>query len=171
MAHTTVPLTDIRIRTDIRPGDMGFIIHRHGTLYAAEYNYGLSFEIYVARTICEFYEQYDPARDRAWVCEHHDRIIGFLVLQHRPHNSAQLRYFFLEKAYRGNGLSKKLMDLYMEFFRECGYDSTYLWTAHEHVEAESLYARYGFTLTEELASTTFGRKVIERRYEYRSGKV
>lgn len=165
MANSTVSLADIRIRTDIRPGDLGFIIHRHGTLYAEEYNYGLSFEIYVARNISEFYENYDPDKDRAWVCEHNEKIIGFLVLQHRESNTAQLRYFFLDKAYRGIGLSKKLMNLFMEFFHQCDYDSTYLWTAHEHLEAISLYTRYGFQPTEEMESTTFGRKVIERKYE------
>ncbi|PHN08137.1 GNAT family N-acetyltransferase [Flavilitoribacter nigricans] len=165
MANSTISAADIRIRTEIKPGDIGFVIYRHGVLYAEEYNYGFPFELYVAKTVHEFYQHYDPARDRTWVCEHEDRIIGFLVLQHRENNTAQLRYFYLEKAYRGIGLGKKLMDLYMAFYRQCGYDSTYLWTAHEHREAAALYLRYGFSLTEEAESTTFGRKVIERKYE------
>ena len=142
-------LDEIQIRTDIKPGDLGYVIYRHGKIYSEEYNYGVSFETYVAKGIYEFYESYDLEKDRVWICEHNNVIVGFLLLMHRNNNAAQLRYFYLEKDYRGIGLGKKLMKLYIGFFKKCGYTSSYLWTTNELQAAASLYTRYGFTLTEE----------------------
>jgi peptidyl-dipeptidase Dcp len=159
---------DIRIRNELFPGDLGYIIHRHGKLYSEEYGYGISFEAYVAAAIAEFYLQYDPSMDRVWICEHEERIIGFLLLMHRPGPTAQLRLFYLEPAYRGIGLGKKLMDLYMDCLREFGLTSSYLWTTDEQEQASSLYKRYGFQLTEEKKSEAFGKSLTEQRYDYRA---
>ena len=161
----TVLLEDVSIRNDIRPGDLGFVIHRHGCLYGAEYGYGVRFEAYVAAGMAEFHTRYDPALDRVWICEHAGRIVGFLLLMHREHNAAQLRYFLFEPEYRGIGLGKRLMDLYMTFLRGCGYAESYLWTTHELVAAAALYRRHGFRLTEERESTAFGKLVREQRYD------
>jgi GNAT superfamily N-acetyltransferase len=79
--------------------------------------------------------------------------------------AAQLRYFILAPAYRGIGLGKKLMELYMDFLRQAGYQSSYLWTTNELPAAISLYKRYGFVLTDEKPSDAFGKPVIEQRYE------
>jgi len=160
-----VKVDDIRVRNDLQPGDLGYVIHMHGQLYGIEYNYGVAFEMYVARGLAEFYRQYDPAKDRVWICEHGDRIVGFLLLMHREENAAQLRYFLLDPEYRGIGLGKRLMDRYMDFLRECGYKSSYLWTTHEQEAAAALYKRYGFVLTEEKESTAFGKRLKEQRYD------
>lgn len=93
-------LEDIHIRTELRPGDPDDIIHLHGSIYHEEYNYGIAFENYVATGLHEFYQQYDPAKDRIWICEHNNSIIGCLLLIHRPGNAAQLRYFLVTKPYR-----------------------------------------------------------------------
>jgi peptidyl-dipeptidase Dcp len=103
--------------------------------------------------------------DRIWICEHESNIVGFLLLMHRENNTAQLRYFYLEPAYRGLGLGKKLMSLYMDFFTKCGYASSYLWTTYELNAAAFLYKRYGFQLTEEKESTVFGKVLREQRYD------
>ena len=160
-----VKVDDIRVRNDFRPGDLGYVIHMHGRLYGIEYNYGVGFEMYVAQGLTEFYKQYDPRKDRVWICEHGDRIVGFLLLMHREGNAAQLRYFLLDPEFRGIGLGKRLMDLYMDFLRECGYNSSYLWTTHEQEAAASLYKHYGFVLTEEKESTAFGKRLKEQRYD------
>ena len=156
---------DITIRTIIKPGDFGYIIHRHGDMYAKEYNHGVSFEMYVAEGICEFYQNYDATKDRVWLCEHQGKIIGSLFLQHRENNKAQLRYFFIEKAYRGIGLGKTLMKLYMDFYKEKGFTSSYLWTTDELNTAAAIYNKQGFILTEELPNDAFGKTVIERKFE------
>ncbi|WP_373331048.1 bifunctional helix-turn-helix transcriptional regulator/GNAT family N-acetyltransferase [Salmonirosea aquatica] len=159
-----ITLEDIVIRTDLRPGDVGFVIMAHGELYQKEYQYGINFETYVAKGMAEFYERYDPDRSRVWVCEHLGRRVGFLLLMARG-NAAQLRYFFLSPEYRGVGLGKKLMQLYMDFLREKGYLSSYLWTTHELFTAASLYKRAGFKLVEEMPSNAFGKVLTEQKYE------
>lgn len=160
-----ISLDDILIRLDLRPGDLGYVIYLHGNLYSKEYNYGLSFENYIAAGLHEFYSQYNPDLDRVWICEHEDKIIGFLLLMHREPGTAQLRYFILLPEYRGIGLGKKLMQLYMDYLTEKNYRSSYLWTTHELETAASLYKRHGFKLTEEKESIAFGKFLREQRYD------
>jgi peptidyl-dipeptidase Dcp len=159
-----VSLDDISIRTELRHGDLGYVVYMHGMLYGREYGFGLIFETYVAEGLCEFYSQYDPARNRIWACEHSGRMIGFLLLMDRG-KAAQLRYFLIEPEYRGLGLGSKLLNLYMDFLRECGYKQSYLWTTHELDAAIHLYERFGFKLTEEKESTSFGKALKEQRYD------
>lgn len=159
-----ISLPDISIRTDLCPGDLGYVTYLHGSLYHKEYNYGLPFESYVAKGLAEFYEKYTPERSRIWACEHHDRMIGFLLLMDRGY-AAQLRYFLIAPEYRGIGLGSKLMDLYMDFLHLCGYKESYLWTTHELSTAAFLYKRHGFQLTEEKESTAFGKPLKEQRYD------
>ena len=161
----TVTLAEITIRNDLRPGDLGYVIHRHGCLYGAEYGYGVQFEAYVASGLAEFHARYDRAKDRTWICEHGAKPVGFLLLMHREGSTAQLRYFLIEPAYRGIGLGKKLMTMYMDFLRGCGYARSYLWTTHELVAAAALYTRHGFRPTAEKESTAFGKAVREQRYD------
>ena len=161
---SNVSLDEISIRTELCSGDIGYVIHLHGALYAKEYGYGLQFESYVAKGLAEFYEKYDPERNRVWVCEHNSRMVGFLLLMDRG-TAAQLRYFLIEPEYRGIGLGSKLLKLYMEFLRECDYKASYLWTTHELSTAALLYERLGFKLTEEKESTAFGKPLREQRYD------
>jgi peptidyl-dipeptidase Dcp len=161
---SNISLDDISVRTQLQPGDIGYVTYMHGALYSKEYNYGLQFESYVAKGLCEFYEKYDPKRNRIWACEHKDRMIGFLLLMDRG-EAAQLRYFLIEPEYRGIGLGSRLLNLYMNFLRECGYKASYLWTTHELFTAASLYKRLGFQLTEEKESTAFGKPLTEQRYD------
>lgn len=167
MINSKVTIDDVSVRNGFRPGDLGYVIHLHGRLYGIEYDYGVAFEMYVAQGLNEFYEQYDAGRDRVWICEHGDRIVGFLLLMHRDDNAAQLRYFIIDPEYRGIGLGKRLMKLYMDFLHDRQYKSSFLWTTHELEAAASLYTRYGFVLTEEKESTAFGKKLKEQRYELR----
>jgi len=148
-----ISLEDISIRTELRPGDMGYATYMHGVLYHKEYHYSLQFESYVAKGLCEFYEKYEPKRNRIWACEHDNRMIGFLLLMDRG-ETAQLRYFLIEPEYRGIGLGSKLLNLYMDFLRDCRYKGSYLWTTHELTTAAALYKRLGYQLTEEKESNS-----------------
>jgi N-acetylglutamate synthase-like GNAT family acetyltransferase len=159
-----ISLDNISIRTELRPGDLGYVIHLHGDLYKKEYDYGIQFEAYVAKGLCEFWDQYDPERNRVWICEHDGKIVGFLLLMDRG-EAAQLRYFLIRPEYRGIGLGSKLMRLYMEFMQKCGYRESYLWTTHELSTAAYLYKRVGFQLTEQKESTAFGKPLKEQRYD------
>ena len=158
-------LEDISIRTDLRPGDFGHVVHLHGKLYKEEYDYGIEFESYVAEGLSEFFKSYDPQTNRVWICEHHDKIVGFMLLMNRG-TAAQLRYFLILPEYRGIGLGQRLMELYMEYMLGCGYASSYLWTTSDLTAAAGLYKKFGFQLTEEKESGSFGTKmVLMQKYE------
>jgi len=166
---TAIPGSDpapaVTVRTDLRPGDLGYVIHLHGRLYKEEQNFGIGFEAYVAQGLAELYKQYDPEKDRVWICEQNDKMVGFLALMHRDDQTAQLRYFLLLPECRGLGLGKQLMESFMSCLRERGYRHCYLWTTSEQETAIALYQRYGFVLTEEKASSTFGKQLDEQKYE------
>ncbi|MBX2915653.1 MAG: GNAT family N-acetyltransferase [Cyclobacteriaceae bacterium] len=157
-------ISDIKIRTELQPGDFGYLVYLHGKLYSKEYQFGNVFESYVAESLLEFYKNYNPETNRVWVCEHDQKMIGFVALMNRG-TTAQLRYFIIEPAYRGIGLGKKLMELFMDFLKSCGYLGAYLLTTSELTTAASLYTRHGFIRTEEKYSTAFGKPLIEHRYE------
>ena len=119
-------IKNITIRNKSQPGDLGYLIYLHGKLYKQEYNYGIEFEMYVAEGLQEFFKNYDSKKDRIWICEYGEKIVGSLLLIHRENTSAQLRYFLIAPEYRTLGLGKKLMQLFMDFFYECNYKSCYL---------------------------------------------
>jgi peptidyl-dipeptidase Dcp len=156
---------NVSIRTELRAGDLGYVIYRHGKLYYQEKGYGIGFEAYVAQGLAEFYRSYDAGRDRVWICEDEDKIVGFLLAAHRGAETAQFRFFYLEPEYRGIGLAGKMMQLFMDFLKEKNYRSAYLVTTDEQLAGIKLYERYGFTLTEEKPSNTFGKPLVEQRYD------
>lgn len=164
---THLDLSSIHIRTTLLPGDLSYLSYRQARIYAEEYGFGVIFESYLGAATHEFYQSYDPKQDKVWICEHDQQIIGAILLMHRSEKSAQLRYFYLEAPYRQLGLGKKLMGLFMAALQDLGYQHAYLWTINELPAAASLYMRYGFQLTEEKESDTFGRRVLEQRYDLR----
>jgi len=167
---TGIHLDNITCRNELRPGDLGYIAYLHGQIYARECGYGLGFDAYVLEGLQEFAHQYDPGRDKVWICEHDNNIIGFLLGFHRSDsvhrsNSLQLRYFILLPEYRGLGLGKKLMLEFLAFMKQKNYTTAYLWTTNEQHAATSLYTRHGFRLIEEKISSSFDKQLIEKRYE------
>lgn len=156
---------NISIRTELRAGDLGYVIYRHGALYGEECGYGIAFEMYVAAGLAEFYHSYDTKNDRVWICEDSEKIVGFLLAMRKNETTAQFRYFYLEPEYRGTGIGKELMRLFMDFIKEKGFESVYLWTTNEQTAAINLYKRYGFRLTEERKSNAFGKSLIEQRFD------
>ncbi|MEL6561731.1 MAG: GNAT family N-acetyltransferase [Bacteroidota bacterium] len=159
-----IKLEDINIRTSIKPGDIGYITYLHGDVYEREYGFGLEFEAYVAETLAEFIRQFDVAKDRVWICEYENRIIGFLSMYGRE-NQAQLRYFILLPEFRGIGLGKKLMSLFVDSMKECQFSNAYLLTTERLKAAVGLYEKFGFTLIEERKSIGFSVPETELRYE------
>jgi len=156
-------LDDISIRNELRPGDLGYVAYLHGDLYSRECGYGLNFEAYVLESMGEFAHQYNPEKDRIWVCEHEHKIIGFLAAVNRG-DQAQLRYFIFQPEYRGIGLAKKLMDEFMAYLKEQGFTKAYLWTSNEQQVAIALYKKYGFYLAEEKVTRSFDKELVEQRY-------
>jgi N-acetylglutamate synthase-like GNAT family acetyltransferase len=160
----SITLNDIQIRTHLKAGDLGYITYLHGKIYMEEYQFGTGIETYVARGLADFYDSYNPEKERVWLCEYDEKVIGSMVLVCRG-EVAQLRYFILEKEFRGIGLGKKLMDAFMEALRQIGYKSAYLLTTDGLPASAHLYQRYGFRLVEEHSFDGFGKVQHEQRYE------
>lgn len=159
-----IDLSDISLRNDLLPGDLGYIAYIHGRLYAEECGYGLHFEEYVLEGLKDFAHDYDSTKDRVWICEHDRKMIGCLIAQHRG-AAVQLRYFIFLPEYRGIGLGKRLMEEFLAFMRSTAIRDAFLWTTNEQEAAIGLYTHFGFRLTEEKSSHSFDKPVIERRYD------
>ncbi|MBC6366384.1 GNAT family N-acetyltransferase [Algoriphagus sp. AK58] len=153
------------IRNQLLPGDLSQVALLHAKIYFEENGFGIGFEAYVMESLLEFYRQYDLEKDKVWVVENAGKMVGFLLLMHRPQNQAQLRYFILEKAYRGQGIGRKLMQEWMDFFLEKGYSKAYLYTTSGLDPAVHLYENFGFQKVSEKASEDFGVPLHEIRYE------
>lgn len=157
--------SEVTIRDELEPGDLGYVMYLHGLYYRPRFGYGTGFEGYVALAIHDFYRGYDPARDRVWICEHGERIVGSLVLMHQGEDVAQLRLFLLLPDYQGLGLGREMMRRFLACARQRGYRSIFLWTTEEQAAAVALYRKLGFVLTEEKYSTVFGKPLREQRFE------
>jgi len=158
-------LQDLSIRTNLKPGDIGMITHLHGSLYHKEFGFGISFESYVAGAFAEFYKNYDPHRDRIWICEHEGEIIGSILLMSREPQEAQLRFFLINPKYRKIGLGKHLISQCISFAKECSYRKIFLWTTDQLPASKHLYFTFGFELIEEKYSESFGVPLKEQYYE------
>lgn len=153
------------IRNTLQPGDLSQVALFHARIYYRELGFGIGFEAYVMESLVEFYRQYDPDFDKVWIVESEGRMVGFLLLMHRPNNQAQLRYFVLEEAFRGKGIGKKLVQEWMDFYQEKGYQGAYLYTTSGLDSAAYLYESMGFRKVFENASEDFGVPLHEIRYE------
>lgn len=157
--------TEFLIRNTLEPGDLGQVAALHGRIYSEEQGFGLGFEAYVMESLLEFYRAYNLEKDRIWVVESEGKMVGFVLLMHRPANRAQLRYFILAKGFRGRGIGSRLMKEWMEFYRNSNYDAAYLYTTSGLDTAVSLYERMGFRKISEMKSMNFGVPLLEQYYE------
>lgn len=158
-------MANYSIRNYLLPGDLSQLALLHSKIYFEEQGFGIGFEAYVMESLVEFYKQFDQERDRVWVVEDSGTMVGFLLLMHRPENQAQLRYFILDKSYRGLGLGRRLLTEWMDFYREKEYRSAYLYTTSGLDPAVHLYESLGFQKVSEKASEDFGVPLHEIRYE------
>lgn len=155
----------MKIRCRFKPGDAGEIIKFHAIIYSKEYGYDLTFEAYVAEGLAEFIKSYSPERDRVWILEDGEKIVGTIAVFGRSKDSAQLRWFLVHPDYRGKGLGKTLLEKAIEFCRKHGYKHIYLWTTSELSVAKRLYTSFGFVKTEEKGHRIWGKKITEEKYE------
>ncbi len=140
-----------------RVGDMGWVIERHGEIYAREYGWGELFEALVARICADFIENLDPAKERCWIAEREGERVGsiFLVEGERP-DQAKLRLLLIDPSVRGHGLGKQLVAECVAFARTAGYAEITLWTQSILAAARGVYAGAGFELTESWENNQFG---------------
>lgn len=155
---------NIKIRHEIKPGDIGYVLYLHGLLYAEEYGLEHTFEADVAASLSEFYSTFEPSQDRLWLAENNGQITGSIAIVGRSELEAQLRWYLIHPTNRGLGLGKALLDEAIMFCKERKYRTVYLWTFSELTKAIELYKLAGFELTEEKTHHIWGRKLIEQRY-------
>ena len=158
------PPKHIQLRSDLKPGDMGYIIYLHGLLYAQEYQWDHTFEGYVADGLARFALSYNPHQDRLWIAELDGQIVGCLGIVGLSESETQLRWFLVHPACRGQGLGRQLLNEALHFCRERGFKSISLWTVSELEAAAHLYQSVGFHKTEEKTHEIWGQVLTEEKY-------
>jgi DNA-binding MarR family transcriptional regulator/GNAT superfamily N-acetyltransferase len=148
-----------------QPGDIGWIIHRHGALYAEEYGLDIGFEAFVARIAASFIENFDYRRERCWIAEHEGEIAGSVVLVKDSEEVAKLRLLYVEPKARGLGIGRRLVDECIGFARRAGYRRITLWTNDVLVSAHRIYEAAGFYLQREEPHHSFGRDLVGQYWE------
>lgn len=148
-------MSELLIRTH-RPGDIGYIIHRHGVLYSELCGWGTQFEGWVAQIMASFIANYDPALERCWIAEKDGRFQGSVMLcKADAPNTAKIRVLLVEPEARGLGLGKKLSQMCIDFAREKGFKKVTLVTQSNLSAARGIYSGMGFTCVKEAPSEHF----------------
>lgn len=128
-----------------QPGDMGYITHRHGTIYAKEYNFDYRFESLILRITADFLDNFNPNLERCWIAEKDGEFLGSIMLvQDVKPKTAKLRLLLVEESARGLGVGTALIQACIDFAREVGYESVDLWTQSILEGARRLYKKAGF---------------------------
>ncbi len=163
MQPTDIPQEILPLRTTLAPGDLGSIVRLHGVVYAKEYGFDTTFEAYVAGPLAEFVR--NPSdRDRLWIAEQGDRLVGCIAIVGVTSEEAQLRWFLVDPSARGRGLGTKLMEEAVRFCQHRSYETVFLWTVRALTDAARLYRSFGFELVEEHSAQQWGVAVVEQKY-------
>jgi GNAT superfamily N-acetyltransferase len=139
-----------------RPGDLGWVVQRHGEIYAAEFDYDSTFEALVARIVADYANEHDATREAAWIAEVGGRRAGCVMCVAKDDRVAKLRILLVDPSARGLGLGHRLVGECVEFARRAGYQELVLWTNDTLTAARRIYDRAGFRLIAEEAYHGFG---------------
>lgn len=150
-----------------QPGDIGWVIGRHGALYAEEYGWDGTFEAMVAEIGARFLRRFDPKRERCWIAEKDGENVGSVFLVRKSATVAQLRMLIVDPRARGLGIGHRLVDECIAFARRAGYRKIVLWTNDILHAARRIYESRGFRLVEEERHRSFGKALVGQIWELR----
>jgi DNA-binding MarR family transcriptional regulator/N-acetylglutamate synthase-like GNAT family acetyltransferase len=143
-----------------RPGDIGWVVQRHGEIYAREYGYDAQFEALVAAIAARFVQRFEAGHERCWIADDGGARLGSVFVVRQSADVAKLRLLLVEPEARGRGLGARLVGECIGFARRAGYRSMVLWTQSELTAARQLYERAGFRRTRRQAHHSFGRDLV-----------
>lgn len=149
----------------LRPGDLGWMVQRHGEVYAREYGWAPSFEGLVARIAADYVEHHRPGLEAGWVAELDGRRAGCVLCVRKDDQTAQLRVLLVESWARGHGIGARLVDECVRFARDARYRKLVLWTNDILVSARRIYVAAGFTLVREEKHHSFGKDLVGQFWE------
>lgn len=141
-------------------GDFGWVIWRHDEIYRRDYGYNEHFIALVARTVADYMENHDPARERCWIAELEGERVGCIFLVRESDDIARLRLLLVERGARGHGVGRRLVEQCVRTARALGYRKIVLWTSKELLPAIRIYEHFGFRLVAERPSREYGASFI-----------